>query len=347
MRDVTHGLGRGEPEEPNPVNNDGPMEHFLSSWGYLALVLLTVAEAAVRAHSLRGHGGFCRVPGVHGTTGPGDRDRARHPGGGGGCLHRLRDRAPGGAPLGGAFRPLCVAQPRRPGSCRGLVRPSRGVERAHRPCRAAGAHLRSVAGRSGGDAALCARDPHLRREPRVDRLPRQHLLQPRGAVAPALHGFSMAGYVLAALAVLAIAGFVFKRWRHVRSERENSKATGVVRAGRPGEEAGMRSAGRLGTSSTGTSTTRWWGRIPCLRRPCSRAWKPVLPEIAVTPNQGKLLHLLSARDRGQARSGDWNPGWLQRNMARQGASPRREIGHPRGRPEARRNRPPRIWTVPV
>jgi membrane protein DedA with SNARE-associated domain len=34
------------------------------------------------------------------------------------------------------------------------------------------------------------------------------------------HGFSVAGYVLVALAVLAIAGFVLNRWRHVRAERE-------------------------------------------------------------------------------------------------------------------------------
>ena len=54
------------------------------------------------------------------------------------------------------------------------------------------------------------------------------------------HGFSMAGYGLAALVVLAIAGFVFKRWRHVRSERENPRAPGVVGAGRSGEEAGVR-----------------------------------------------------------------------------------------------------------
>jgi membrane protein DedA with SNARE-associated domain len=33
------------------------------------------------------------------------------------------------------------------------------------------------------------------------------------------HGFSVAGYVLVVLAVLAIAGFVLRRWRHVRAER--------------------------------------------------------------------------------------------------------------------------------
>lgn len=34
------------------------------------------------------------------------------------------------------------------------------------------------------------------------------------------HGFSLAGYVLVAVAVICIAGFIFLRWRHVRSERE-------------------------------------------------------------------------------------------------------------------------------
>lgn len=37
------------------------------------------------------------------------------------------------------------------------------------------------------------------------------------------HGFSLAGYVLVAVAVLCIAGFIFLRWRHVRSEREAAK----------------------------------------------------------------------------------------------------------------------------
>ncbi len=37
------------------------------------------------------------------------------------------------------------------------------------------------------------------------------------------HGFSLAGYVLVAVAVLCIAGFIFLRWRHVRAEREATK----------------------------------------------------------------------------------------------------------------------------
>ncbi len=40
------------------------------------------------------------------------------------------------------------------------------------------------------------------------------------------HGFSAAGYVLGGVAVAAIAGFVVHRWRHVRAE-----ATGRARAG--------------------------------------------------------------------------------------------------------------------
>jgi membrane protein DedA with SNARE-associated domain len=47
------------------------------------------------------------------------------------------------------------------------------------------------------------------------------------------HGFSVAGYVLVVLAVLAIAGFVLHRWRQVRAER----VTDTPDMGRP-EEAG-------------------------------------------------------------------------------------------------------------
>jgi len=39
------------------------------------------------------------------------------------------------------------------------------------------------------------------------------------------HGFSVAGYVLFALAVVAIAGFVFLRWRRVRADRNQSAAS--------------------------------------------------------------------------------------------------------------------------
>ena len=54
------------------------------------------------------------------------------------------------------------------------------------------------------------------------------------------HGFSVAGYVLVVLAVLAIAGFVLHRWRQVRTER----ATDTPGMSPPGEAGDALEGGR-------------------------------------------------------------------------------------------------------
>jgi membrane protein DedA with SNARE-associated domain len=61
------------------------------------------------------------------------------------------------------------------------------------------------------------------------------------------HGFSVAGYVLVAVVVLAVAAFVFKRWRDVRAER--AEVSTAERSGAaPGQEQAALSGG---TSSDG------------------------------------------------------------------------------------------------
>jgi membrane protein DedA with SNARE-associated domain len=42
------------------------------------------------------------------------------------------------------------------------------------------------------------------------------------------HGFSIAGYIAAALAVLAIAAFLFHRWRTLRAERQEAASAGLT-----------------------------------------------------------------------------------------------------------------------
>ena len=61
-----------------------------------------------------------------------------------------------------------------------------------------------------------------------------------------------------------------------------------------------------------------------------------LPAIQVTPNQGKLLHLLGPPPRRAENSGDWHARRLQHHLARAGAARRWPPDHARVRPEGTR-----------
>jgi len=222
------------------MNNDGPMEHLLSSWGYLALVLLTVAEAAcvpIPSEVTVGFAGYLASTGrldlalviVLGTLGEavgafigygigrlGGRPLVERFGRYVLLSHADLDRAEDWFDHRGEWSVLI-------GRVVPLVRTFVALPAGVAEMQPVRFGILTSIGSLVWIGSLASISYSLGGQ--------WHRLS---------HGFSMAGYVLAALAVLVIVGFVFKRWRHVRAEREISKASEVARAGRPGEETGAR-----------------------------------------------------------------------------------------------------------
>ncbi|MGD0321450.1 MAG: DedA family protein [Acidimicrobiales bacterium] len=217
------------------------MEHFLSSWGYLALILLTVAEAACvpfPSEITVGFAGYLASTGrldlvaviVLGTAG---ETVGAFIGYGIGRL--------GGRPLVEHFGRFVLL------SHADLDRAERWFDHRGEWSVLIGRVVPVVRTFVALPAGVAKMQPA-----RFGILTSTGSLVWIGALAGAsyslggqwhrfTHGFSVAGYVLVILAVLAIAGFVFHRWRHVHVERA-ADAPGTARA----EEA----AAALGVDQT-------------------------------------------------------------------------------------------------
>ncbi|HUC38161.1 MAG TPA: DedA family protein [Acidimicrobiales bacterium] len=201
------------------------MEHFLSSWGYLALALLTVAEAACIPFPSEVTVGFA---GYLASTGRLDLAAVIALGTAGetvGALIGYGIGRFGGRRLVDRFGRYVLL------SHEDLDRAQRWFDRRGEWSVLVGRVVPLVRTFIALPAGVAQMQPV-----RFTLLTCLGSLVWIGALAGAgyglggqwhrlTHGFSVAGYVLFALAVVAIAGFVFLRWRRVRADRNQSAAS--------------------------------------------------------------------------------------------------------------------------
>ena len=133
------------------------MEHFLETWGYLAVFVLSFissmglpvgAEVAIIYGGVLASG---QIPSEPSPPEPGRRHRGGHPGRGAGLAGRLPHRLLRRAGPRRPGRKVRAAHPQGPRPGRGLVRPPGRAVRPVRPVHPAAALLRLLRRRAGRD----------------------------------------------------------------------------------------------------------------------------------------------------------------------------------------------------